>query len=435
MPIRDLTDDQLRAELARCQSCEARPCRAGCPASCSPGDFILAARAGDLAGLRRAAAHILGHDVLGGVCGAVCPEALCMARCARGAVDRPVEIPAIQAAIVRRARALGGLAAAPPPPASGQRVAIVGAGPAGLAAAATLARAGHAVHVFERARRAGGMARLIPRHRLDPGVLDADVAWALDQGDVRLALGRRVPLPRDLLSRGFAAVIVAAGLGEPAPLEVPGEARAVPWTRVLSRPPPLRGRRVAVAGDGAVAVDCAEVALARGAAHVELLALRTVAELGPEDRARLAAAGVRVTERVRIAALRRGRGGGTEVALRRVALPAAQAFHPSRLADVPRSAHVRRDLDVVVAAVGGRPGLRREPHPRIVYAGDLETGPSSVVEAVASGKRAALEVNRRLGGSDPACPDRGSCADGAGCPRRATCPEWSPPAPGAGAAA
>src|SRR5512138_4003943 len=102
-----LTDAQLRAELDRCRSCEARPCRSGCPASCSPGDFILAARCGEPSDWRRAAAHILAHNPLGGVCGAVCPDSLCMARCVRRGLDAPVNVPAIQAAIVRRARALG----------------------------------------------------------------------------------------------------------------------------------------------------------------------------------------------------------------------------------------------------------------------------------------------------------------------------------------
>lgn len=426
-----LTDAQLRAALRRCRTCETRPCRSGCPAGCSPAEFILAARCGEPSDLRRAAAHILGHNPLGGVCGSVCPDALCMARCSRRELDGPVDIPGIQAAIVRRARELGGLPAPDAPVASGQRVAVVGAGPAGLGATAVLARAGHTVHVFDAARRAGGMARLIPGDRLDPAVLDADVAGIVELGDVHLRLGRAVPLPRDLLARGFAAVVVCAGLGQPARLGVPGEARAIPWTRFLARPPALRGRRVAVVGDGAAAVDCAEVAVARGAAHVELLARKALFELGlgRRDRDRLLAAGVHLTGRVRVAAIR-GRGARvTAVELRRLELPAGQAFHPRRLSDLPGGVHERRDLDTVVLALGGEPAVRREPHPRVIYAGDLELGPTSVVEALASGKRAALEVHRLLSGDElAACPDRGACADGSGCPRRASCPEWSRPA-------
>jgi dihydropyrimidine dehydrogenase (NAD+) subunit PreA len=110
-----------------------------------------------------------------------------------------------------------------------------------------------------------------------------------------------------------------------------------------------------------------------------------------------------------------------------VQLPPGQAFHPGRLQDLPHGDHERRDLDLVILALGGNPGLRRERHPRVLYAGDLDAGPSSVVEALASGKQAGLEVHRMLAGADEAaCPDRGSCPDGIGCPKRATCPEWAP---------
>jgi NADPH-dependent glutamate synthase beta subunit-like oxidoreductase len=295
-------------------------------------------------------------------------------------------------------------------------VAVVGAGPAGLGAASVLAKAGHTVHLFDAAGEAGGMARLIPRERLDPEVLQADVAWLLGLGDVQLLLRERVELPRDLLSRGYAAVIVGAGLGEPEPLGVPGAERAIHWTRVLGGDPPeLRGRRVAVVGDGNVAVDCAKAAIAQGAAHVELFARKALSELAPTrlERERLFAAGVHVSCRVRVAAIR---GDGAEVTgldLWKVELAPGQAFHPSRLEDLPHGQLERRDLDVVILSVGAKPGVRCERHPRVIYAGDLDTGPTSVVEALASGKRAGLEVHQMLAGvEEAACPDRGSCADG-----------------------
>jgi NADPH-dependent glutamate synthase beta subunit-like oxidoreductase/Pyruvate/2-oxoacid:ferredoxin oxidoreductase delta subunit len=400
----------------------------------------MAARCGEPSDYRRAAAHILAHNPLGGVCGSVCPDTLCMARCSRRGVDAPVDIPAIQGAIVREARRLGVLPRFEPAPATGQRVAVVGAGPAGFGAASVLAKAGHTVHLFDRARRPGGMVRLVPRRRLDPEVLEGDLGWLLGLGDLRLVLGRPVALPRDLLARGFAAVIVTAGLSEPVELDVPGHERALGWPQVLgTRPPSLRGRRVGIVGDGAVALDCAEVALSQGAAHVELLALKALSELGlgrPEH-ARLLSAGLQVTCRVRVSAIR-GRGARvTRLELRKVELPPGVPFHPSRLVDLPRGEHERHDLDTVILAVGSRPGLRREPHPRVVYAGDLDSGPSTVVEALASGKKAGLAVHNLLAGSDARCPDRTSCADGSGCPKRATCPEWVQPSgadPAAGAA-
>jgi len=137
---------------------------------------------------------------------------------------------------------------------------------------------------------------------------------------------------------------------------------------------------------------------------------------------------------VRVTAIR-GRGERvTRLELRKVELPAGQGFHPSRLTDLKNSDHERRDFDAVVLAIGSRPGLRLEPHPRILYAGDLASGPTSVVEALASGKKAGLAVHKLLAGDEePSCPDRGSCPDGSGCPKRTTCPEWNRPPISSGA--
>jgi NAD-dependent dihydropyrimidine dehydrogenase PreA subunit len=254
---------------------------------------------------------------------------------------------------------------------------------------------------------------------------------------VRLVLGKTVELPRDLLAQGYAAVIVTAGLSEPVALDVPGRERALRWVEVLGgRSPPLRGRRVAVVGDGAVALDCVEAALAHRAAHVELFARKTLSELalGRRDRDRLFAPGVHVSCRVRVTAIRARGARVTGLELRKVELPEGEAFHPSRLSDLRDGAHVRRDIDAVIFAMGSEPGLRLEPHPRVVYAGDLEHGPTSVVEALASGKRAGLAVHGMIAGAElAACPDRASCPDGSGCPKRATCPEWTPGAPPDGA--
>ncbi len=179
-----LSDAQLRAEIARCEACEEKPCREACPARCSAADFILAARVGDLPDVRRAAAEILLQNPLGGVCGFVCPDALCMAACARRGLDAPIRIPAVQAALVERARRAGGgphgnLPAPIAAPSTGRRVAVVGAGPAGLAAAAMLALRGHTVVVFDEQDVPGGTLHRIPDRRLPRAVLRSDVAWAL----------------------------------------------------------------------------------------------------------------------------------------------------------------------------------------------------------------------------------------------------------------
>jgi hypothetical protein len=135
---------------------------------------------------------------------------------------------------------------------------------------------------------------------------------------------------------------------------------------------------------------------------------------------------VHVSCRVRVTRIRGSCARVTGLELRELELPEGQSFHPSRLVDRPRGKDERRDADAVIVAIGGRPGVRAERHPRIVYAGELESGPTSVVEALASGKRAGLDVHAMLAGDEVAgCPDRISCQDGGGCPRRATCPEWN----------
>ena len=147
-----LTDAQLRAELDRCIYCEEKPCQEACPAHCSPADFIMAARGGAHSDFRRSAAMIMGSNPLGWVCGVVCPDYFCMKACSRRTFDRPIEIPAVQAAVVRKGYEYGmpGFQRSRP---NGKNVAIIGSGPAGLGAASVLAQRGYRVTIFEQQRR------------------------------------------------------------------------------------------------------------------------------------------------------------------------------------------------------------------------------------------------------------------------------------------
>jgi len=216
-----LTEAQLRAELDRCIYCEEKPCREACPAHCSPADFIMAARVGAKSDLRRSAALILGANPLGGVCGVVCPDYFCMKACSRRMFDRPIEIPAVQAAVIKKANEIG-LAkfgrAAP----NGKTVGIVGAGPAGLGAASVLAQRGYQVTIYEQQKRLGGMMNLIPDFRLNQRVVRADLAFLRSLGAVEVKTGRVITDPAELRPK-HDALIVCAGLGEPIRLNIPGE--------------------------------------------------------------------------------------------------------------------------------------------------------------------------------------------------------------------
>ena len=183
-----MTVAQLKAELLRCEYCEEKPCREACPAHCSPADFIMAARVGNASDIRRSAAEIMHANPLGGICGMVCPDNLCMSACTHKKFDGPINIPLVQATIIEMAKNLGGIPEFSRPALNGKKVAVIGGGPAGLGAAAALGQMGYEVEILESSDRLGGMVNLIPDHRLEKKVSDSDIKFILSLGEISTKL-------------------------------------------------------------------------------------------------------------------------------------------------------------------------------------------------------------------------------------------------------
>ena len=398
-----MTPHQLRSELARCEYCEEKPCKEACPCDCSPFDFIMAARMGSPSDIKRSAALIMGSNPLGGVCGMVCPDSLCMAACSHRLFDGAIDIPRVQATVVEMAKRLGGIPAFSKSEPKGKKVAVMGGGPAGLAAAGSLAQMGYSVEIFESRDRLGGMMALIPDHRLDKGVVASDIDFVLSLGEISVRNGIKVEDPGALLAQGYGAVCVTAGLWEPIELGIENEELAVKMADLLAASDDHTfDGRVAVVGGGATAIDCAVTAKVRGAKHVELFMLEKLSEmpLTAKERQELLDYDIEVNGRVRLSRVKTDGQGVTGIETVKVRLLGDGPFDLAQIRDLAGTEGERSDIDAVVMAIGMRPTFRLEPAEGIFSAGDMATGPATVVEASASGKNAALEIDAFLTGRE-----------------------------------
>jgi NADPH-dependent glutamate synthase beta subunit-like oxidoreductase/NAD-dependent dihydropyrimidine dehydrogenase PreA subunit len=402
------------------------PCRTACPLGVNVQAYMALTAAGRF---DEALAVIRESNPLPGVCGRVCHHP-CEAECRRREIDKPAAIRDIKRFLFDR-EAEQGVARLPRPagPRRPERIAVIGSGPAGLTAAHYLNQQGFPVTVIEALAEAGGMLRAgINAFRLPRAVLDAEVSALVDSG-VELRTRTTVSSLERLFEDGYQAVLIATGVQRDLDLNVPGEdfngvRHCIEFLARLNLDGEgAVGARTLVIGGGNSAMDAARTALRLGALQVTVAAIESESELPASPREATEAREEGVVFRLGLAPVAIEGEGKVE---RVVFQPAHWEFKdgkPSRIVYDSEEA-IAIEADTVIVAIGQRPdlsvaGLDRELEigrgGRIVVdpalaasrnavfaAGDAVTGPSTVIAAMAAGRRAAGElIARLLGGTTP----------------------------------
>ena len=382
--VKFLSDAQLKAEADRCLYCEEKPCRTACPADCSPADFIMAIRQMEKSDFKRAAKLIMGHNTFGGVCGAVCPDWFCVKACSRKLFDNPINIPAVQATVIQKAKEMGAMPKFRKSKPNGKKVAVIGAGPAGFAAAGTLAQLGYKVDIFEKGKKAGGACTLIPDKRFPKEVLRTEVEFIKTLDNISIKTGSAVKDPVSLLKK-YDSVILTGGVEKQIKLNIEGEDFGVEGLEYLRNPGKykVKGKSVAVIGGGAVAADCAMRARELGAAKAEIFTRKNIGDIQlPEHELRdILKTGININARSRITAILKG---GKGIKITRL---------DDKAKDIPGTQQLRADIGFVILAIKNIPAFEDKKQKGVFLAGDCRNGAATVVEGVASGKNAAIEAH------------------------------------------
>jgi glutamate synthase (NADPH) small chain len=275
--------ETVSAQAGRCMDCGIPFCHSGCPLGNLIPEWNELVRRGDWAA---ASERLHATNNFPEFTGRLCP-APCETACVLGIGDDPVTIKHVEASIVDRAWGDGLVTAQPPARLSGRTVAVVGSGPAGLAAAQQLTRAGHTVVVLEREDRIGGLLRYgIPEFKMSKEQLDRRLAQMVTEGtQLRASVNVGVDITGGDLRKRYDAVVLAVGATEPRDLALPGRSasgihQAMDYLPMANRvsagdldEPPVtaRDRDVVIIGGGDTGADCLGTALRQGAASVTQL--------------------------------------------------------------------------------------------------------------------------------------------------------------------
>lgn len=428
-------EDALR-EAQRCLYCPDPACVEGCPVSIDIPGFIRRIEDKDFRG---AYDVITGTNLLPAICGRVCPqESQCEGVCPVGKTLEPVAIGRLERYVGDRAIAEG-WSSAPYVEPNGFRIGIVGSGPAGMACAADMAKAGCEVTVYEAFQEPGGVLKYgIPDFRLPNPVIDAEIDNLRKLGvrfECNTLVGRLFTIADMVEEMGFHAVFIGTGAGYPSMMGIPGESLngVLSANELLTRCNLMRarqfpafdtplpsGKKVAVVGSGNTAMDALRVSLRLGADKVHCIYRRTKAEspARAEELHHAEEEGIEfhwLTNPVEIL----DDGAGNVRAMRCIRMELGEPDESGRRRPLPvKGSEFEFPIDIVVYAIGtnANPIIGQTSRLKLnkrgyietdkdlatsmagVYAGgDIVTGAATVIEAMGAGRKAARSMKRFLG--------------------------------------
>ncbi len=430
------TEEQALAEANRCLQCPQPKCIQGCLVEIEIPAFIKLLREKKF---DEAIKKIKEKNSLPAICGRVCPqEEQCQKTCVIGKIAEPVSIGRLERFLADWERKKSSQNPERPSP-TGKKVAVIGAGPAGLTAAADLAKLGHEVVIFEALHLPGGVLVYgIPEFRLPKGIVQAEAEYVAKLGaEIRTSclVGRTYTIP-ELLKNGFDAVFIGSGAGLPEFMGVPGENLGgiysaneflirVNLMKSYAFPEydtPIRiGKHVAVIGGGNVAMDSARSALRLGAEEVCIVYRRSREELPARDEEIVNAEEEGIVCKFLAAPVRFiGDEKGWVKAMECICMELGPPDESGRRRPCRvEGSEFSMDVDCVIVAIGRTPnpiiqrtteGLETAKDGTIVakdesgktsiegvYAGgDIVTGEATVISAMGAGKKAARAIHEYL---------------------------------------